>query len=97
MKTIRLNAWNVTASGIFISDAARQFVAARRLIVNSFILSGDDGQQCKLDIFKAIPGERLEPVVIISPESATWSEEAVKRLFDENGSKRAEKWEGVTI
>lgn len=87
MNIYRLTAWKGTGKEVFATDEASRLITQKPCIVNTYDLLGSDGGTAKISVF---PSEK-PALFIIEPQSPKWAEDAVRRLFNHDGSKN-EKW-----
>lgn len=85
MKSIRIDAWQRDEKNTFLSDAAKSLVPALPCAFTNYKLSGNDGQECSVDVFTGKPAIALIPVG--APE---WADEVMDRLFDDSGRPKPE-------
>lgn len=93
MKIYRANAWTTENGETFLSEEGRYNVGAPPAIVSSYKLLGSDEKTTTIDVFQFI--DAREAVALITPDSPDWAEDAVARLFQDDGNKRAAKWTEV--
>ena len=89
MNIHRIRTWHTNEKGTFATDAARALLKHINGFVETYCLYDDQNREAHLSIFR----QEIPVLFTVSPSSPPWAEEAVRRCFNEDGTKKPGKWQ----